>query len=234
MDITRPTFPAPLLLIDDFLHPEHADRIFEEWTSLRGAFSAAAVFGQTPNQANYDPSYRVNDVMMLDIVFANRREQSATLTLLQWRIWEQSMKNLWHEGYLIYDIINYATWREAVVSRYGDGAFYKKHQDTRWDMTCARLVTMVYYLNIEPKRFEGGELVLHAENGETLKIEPRHNRAIFFPSFLMHEVEPVKMTSTEWKDGRFSLNYWLGFMAPPPLVMPPVPEQPAAPAAPSV
>jgi Rps23 Pro-64 3,4-dihydroxylase Tpa1-like proline 4-hydroxylase len=45
-------------------------------------------------------------------------------------------------------------------------------------------------------------------------VEPKHNRAIVFPSFMFHEVEKVEMRSDNWDDGRFSLNYWMGFTCP--------------------
>jgi SM-20-related protein len=126
------------------------------------------------------------------------------------KIWTEECRSLWHDGYSIFDIINYSTWQEAAVSRYGDGNFYKKHQDTRRDHITYRLVTLVYYVNKIPRHFTGGSLVLWHEN-ESVRIEPRHNRAVVFPSFTPHEVEVVEMEDGCWDEARFSLNYWMGF-----------------------
>jgi SM-20-related protein len=97
-----------------------------------------------------------------------------------------------------------------VISRYGNGEFYKKHQDTRRDHITYRLVTIIYYLQRLPQRFAGGSLILW-EGNDSVKIEPKHNRAVVFPSFTLHEVESVSVSSEKWEDARFSLNYWIGF-----------------------
>lgn len=81
---------------------------------------------------------------------------------------------------------------------------------TQGDHITYRLVTLVYFVNQPPVSFKGGELVLWAEK-ESVRFEPRHNRAIIFPSFVFHEVEKVAMTNDEWELGRFSVNYWIGF-----------------------
>jgi Rps23 Pro-64 3,4-dihydroxylase Tpa1-like proline 4-hydroxylase len=126
------------------------------------------------------------------------------------KIWTPECRAIWHEGYYIFDIINYSTWQEAVLSRYGDRGFYKKHQDTRWDHITYRLVTMVYYINRSDVNFTGGDLLL-SDGGENLRIQPKHNRAILFQSFTFHEVEDVCLKNDSWECGRFSLNYWIGF-----------------------
>jgi SM-20-related protein len=117
---------------------------------------------------------------------------------------------LWHEGDFIFDIINYSTHQQAVISRYGDCDFYKKHQETHRDQITYRLVTLVYYINRVPEPFTGGSLTFWHGN-ERLRIDPKHNRAVVFPSFTIHEVESVRLSSDQWEDGRFSINYWLGF-----------------------
>ena len=108
--------------------------------------------------------------------------------------------------------MNYATWHEVVVSRYGEGDFYKKHRDTLWDDITRRIVTLVYYVNKEPKGFTGGSLDLW-DSTRKISIEPKNNFAVVFPSFAYHEVEMVRMDTERWDMARFSVNYWLGFMS---------------------
>jgi SM-20-related protein len=114
------------------------------------------------------------------------------------------------KGYHIFDIINYSTWQESVISRYGSCNFYKKHRDTRTDHITYLLVALIYYVNRVPQQFTGGSLILW-QGTESLRVGPKHNRAVIFPSFTFHEVENVRMRSERWEDGRFSLNYWMGF-----------------------
>jgi Rps23 Pro-64 3,4-dihydroxylase Tpa1-like proline 4-hydroxylase len=152
---------------------------------------------------------------MLDSVFSAAPERSKILTLVKKRIADADCNRLWHEGYTIFDVINYSTYRESVLSRYGRCDFYGFHQDTKRskgstvDIT-HRLVTVVYYMNTEPERFSGGRLTLHQDDSK-VTVTPRHNRAVVFPSFVYHQVENVQLDGDEFSAGRFSLNLWIGF-----------------------
>jgi Rps23 Pro-64 3,4-dihydroxylase Tpa1-like proline 4-hydroxylase len=199
MEIARPTFSAPVICIDNFFTPMEAHLLFNEWNNL--TYKDATIFDG--NRQKVLKSFRNNDVSDLD-------QQSTTMILMRNKIWTEECKALWHQNYTIFDVINYSTYQEGMLSRYGDGAFYEKHKDIRWDKITYRLVTIVYYLCKEPKQFTGGSLILW-EGSNTLSIEPRFNRAVLFPCFVLHEVEKVTMKSEVWEDARFSLNFWIGF-----------------------
>jgi hypothetical protein len=210
MIVSTPAFCSPVLCIDDFLPEEDAQKILQEWIDLKRVYVPATIF-DGPTTSKVDRNFRRNDVVYLNDVFRTAPERSDTLTIIRKKMWTEECKSLWHKGYLIFDIINYSTWQEAVVSRYGDGEFYKKHQDTRRDHITYRLVTLVYYLHRLPQQYTGGSLVLW-EGNDSVTLEPKHNRAILFPSFVLHEVEKVSVSSERWEDARFSLNYWMGFL----------------------
>ena len=205
MNVSRPSFRSPILCIDDFLPEEDAQKVLQECIELKKVYTQATVF-DGPNASKIDLKYRNNEVLYLNDVFRASPERSDILGIIKQKVWTEECKTLWHEGDYIFDIINYSTWQEAVVSRYGDGAFYKKHHDTRRDHITYRLVTLVYYVNRLPEQFTGGSLIL-LHGDERVHLEPKHNRAVVFPSFTFHEVEPVSMSSEEWDHGRFSLNY---------------------------
>jgi hypothetical protein len=209
MNISRPAFRAPVLCIDAFLTEEDAQRVLQECLDLKKIYMPARVF-DGPDATRIDPNYRTNEVVYLDDVYRSCLERSDILRIMKSRIWTSECRELWHEGYSLFDIINYSTWQEAVISRYGDQDFYRKHQDTRRDHITYRLVTIVYYVQRNDAQFTGGSLVLW-EGEDSLRIEPKHNRAVVFPSFVFHEVESVHMESQEWECARFSLNYWIGF-----------------------
>jgi hypothetical protein len=209
MKIARPSFHSPVLCIDDFLPEADAQQVLQECIDLKKVYMPASIF-DGPHHSKIDRKYRNNDVVYLDDVFRGDPERSDILRLFKKRIWMDDCRILWHDGYFIFDVVNYSTWQEAVLSRYGEGAFYKKHQDTRRDHITYRLVTLVYYVNQVPARFTGGALKIWHED-ECLPVEPRHNRAVVFPSFCFHEVETVRMEGEKWEEGRFSLNYWIGF-----------------------
>lgn len=217
MKVSEPEFTAPLLVIDEFLPPDLAAECLQEAIDLRPVYMPASVGQGVDNRR--DPKIRRNDVVMLDSVFYAAPERSKILTHIANHIKSKECNKLWHRacgGYTIFDVINYADYRESVLSRYGRCDFYGLHQDTKYDRNngaCIknRLVTLCYYMNTEPEQFQGGQLTLCQDSGE-YTVTPRHNRAVVFPSFVYHKVANVKLDDdAPFSAGRFSLNHWIGF-----------------------
>jgi 2OG-Fe(II) oxygenase superfamily len=209
MKVSRLNFKSPILCIDDFMSDEEAASVLQECIDLKKIYMPATII-QGPAVPKLNTQFRKNDVVYLDDVFRSAPERSDILTLMKRKIWTEECRLLWHQGDYIFDIINYCTWQTAILSRYGNCDFYKRHRDTRNDQITNRLVTLVYYVNTIPERFTGGALTFWSDDQST-KVEPKHNRAVVFPSFTLHEVENVRISSDKWEDGRFSLNYWMGF-----------------------
>lgn len=209
MEVTRPAFPSPIICIDDFLPADDAGRILQDCIEFKYLFSLASVV-EKDGKVRTDTGFRSNYVLYLKQLEQLVPPQGDINRLLRAKIWGEECKRLWHDGEFIFDIINYSNFQSATVSRFGDGEFFKGHRDTTWNHLTQRLVTLVYYVNRDPMPYSGGQLVL-SKKGERLEIEPRHNRAVLFPSFTVHEVAPVTLSSFDWGDGRFSLNYWFGF-----------------------
>ncbi|HUE10898.1 MAG TPA: 2OG-Fe(II) oxygenase [Steroidobacteraceae bacterium] len=104
---------------------------------------------------------------------------------------------------------------ELQLVAHGDGAFYKRHIDTRTasDLNDIRLLSGVYYFHVQPRAFTGGALRLYAI-GDPAKatfadIEPEHNTLLVFPSWALHEVMPVSCPSRQFADSRFAINCWI-------------------------
>ncbi|MDH3600115.1 MAG: 2OG-Fe(II) oxygenase [Candidatus Tectomicrobia bacterium] len=94
--------------------------------------------------------------------------------------------------------------------------FYKTHQDNTHQRLRRRKLSYVYYFHREPKRFSGGDLLLYdtdieANLGTTTftRIDPLHNSIIFFPSSYFHQITPVDCDTSDFGDGRFTVNGWL-------------------------
>jgi SM-20-related protein len=106
---------------------------------------------------------------------------------------------------------------ETELVAHGDGAFYKQHIDTltdsHEDIKQIRVLSGVYYFNVEPKAFTGGALRLHAIGGKSgenfVDIEPVRNSLLVFPSWAPHEVMPVSSPSKRFIDSRFAINCWV-------------------------
>tara|TARA_R110001599_G_scaffold2969_4_gene16687 strand:- start:13 stop:630 length:618 start_codon:yes stop_codon:yes gene_type:complete len=104
---------------------------------------------------------------------------------------------------------------EIELAAYGDGGFFVPHIDTATgegrSTRSDRMLTTVYYFHAAPKRFSGGELVIHSlRPGHPFDtIEPVHNRLVVFPSYIPHEVRPISCADDGFSSRRFSINLWL-------------------------
>lgn len=96
---------------------------------------------------------------------------------------------------------------------HGDGGFYGPHLDTSFgppSPSGPRRLTLVYYVHTQPRAFSGGALRLMALNGtESTDIEPEHDLAVAFPSWLPHQVLPVSLPSGDFAGSRFAFNVWM-------------------------
>jgi Rps23 Pro-64 3,4-dihydroxylase Tpa1-like proline 4-hydroxylase len=108
-----------------------------------------------------------------------------------------------------------AAW-DVEMAAHRDGGFFHEHIDTmtaenRSEQWGDRIISLVYYFHRPGARFTGGELVLRpfVGNEGEVRIAPRHNRLVAFPSFARHEVEPIEVPGDAWGDARFSINCWL-------------------------
>ena len=102
---------------------------------------------------------------------------------------------------------------EIELAHHGDGAVFTRHVDNR-AVRAERVLSFVYYLFREPRRFQGGQLVIHSligseAGGNTVTIEPRNDLLVAFPSWAPHEVLPVTCSSRRFADARFAINCWL-------------------------
>jgi 2OG-Fe(II) oxygenase superfamily len=102
---------------------------------------------------------------------------------------------------------------EHSIVAHRDGDYYGTHIDTRTQAESAqpsiRVISCVYYLYWTPRKFSGGELLIHRlgaapEKGSSSAIEPVHDRLVAFPSFLPHEVLILVFRSTAGCTGRGS------------------------------
>lgn len=109
--------------------------------------------------------------------------------------------------------------REFELSAYRDGDHFGAHIDTDERLDRVRVLSCVYYFALTPRRFSGGELRLHGfptlatvKTGRPppfVDVTPETDTMVIFPSWLSHEVLPVRVPSGNWADGRFTINCWI-------------------------
>ena len=110
--------------------------------------------------------------------------------------------------------------KEFLITAYPDGGYIGEHIDTQTGPRRVRILSCVYYFAATPHRFSGGQLRLYgfpqrsAAGTESsrppfVELAPETDSLIFFPSWLRHEVLPVRVPSGAWADSRFTINCWI-------------------------
>ena len=103
-------------------------------------------------------------------------------------------------------------WVEMATSAHLGGHFLTKHNDNGAPRFRTRTLSFAYYFHRRPRRFSGGDLLLHDGNGETAtftRIEPLHNSIVFFPAYVAHQTTAVEDDLESFGDGRFAISGWL-------------------------
>jgi Rps23 Pro-64 3,4-dihydroxylase Tpa1-like proline 4-hydroxylase len=98
-----------------------------------------------------------------------------------------------------------------------DGGFFRPHFDDDERSALGRRITFVYYFAREPRRFRGGDLQLFASRAPDTRVDgvprwrvqPGQNQCVFFESTRLHEVLPVQCASSDFSDGRHTVNGWI-------------------------
>ena len=90
----------------------------------------------------------------------------------------------------------------TLLSYYENEGYYRSHHDNS-------VITAITWVYKEPKTFIGGNLFF--ENDKKNVVECRNNRTVFFPSFLRHEVEKIKMNEDKigLGFGRFAISQFI-------------------------
>ena len=107
--------------------------------------------------------------------------------------------------------------RQFEICTYGDGGHFDAHIDTAETLDRVRVVSCVYYFAASPRRFSGGELRLFGfptgladgRPAPFVDIIPETDTLVAFPSWLSHEVLPVRVPTGIWVDRRFTINCWI-------------------------
>jgi len=120
--------------------------------------------------------------------------------------------------------------RDLTLGAYRDGGYFGPHIDTDERIDRVRVLSCVYYFAATPRRFSGGELRLYGfptlsagkETGPPpfVDVTPETDSMVVFPSWLRHEVLPVRVPSGTWADARFTINCWIHRVIEPAAVAP--------------
>ena len=207
--------PVFHIIIRDVFTKKENRQILEESLSLEDKFVDSFVGADNCKEIRKD--FRSNKSAFYDDIYNNKREESILLRKIDYVLsYKKISEILGSSEYPFIDFQNTNT-HESQVSRYGDDQHYKWHVDAVQGNR--RKITFVYYFHDTPKKFSGGDLQITNSpiyDGELMvksdyikTIEPANNTMVIFSSNKAHRVLPTKSPKT-FKDGRFSVNVWVG------------------------
>ena len=196
-DAAVPARPVPFVCRTDFLPPPRRDALLALAQANRDRFEPGAV----------GASRTVNPAVRRALV-----EQRATVREV--RPWfETYLRKAFSEALPRMGMREPGQYRvEMSLSAYLGGDFFDKHIDNATRATRARLVSFAYYFHREPRRFRGGELLLHDSRDDACaftRIEPRGNSIVFFPSWCTHQITPIENDRDDFGAARFAIHGWL-------------------------
>jgi Rps23 Pro-64 3,4-dihydroxylase Tpa1-like proline 4-hydroxylase len=195
---------AKCVVLDEFLAPQELEKLVGYTLRHESQFKNSEVIAPTGETGVKDYSHRRSRVLMElgeqeDVILARIR-QVLPLVLDQLEMDEFPI-----------------TRTEVQITASNDGDFFRAHCDDAQQLIASRRLTFVYFFHRDPMRFSGGELRMHDSRGnddhsgtgsyET--IVPQQNQIVFFPCSTLHEITPVRCTSREFADSRFTVNGWL-------------------------
>lgn len=213
--------PIPHLIIDNFLPSHTAKEMILEAVKLKDKFTPADIGTDSQYVDDCEACKKIREINKMvkrknDVLYLSHDDKEPLIfeTAIQKVISDASFQDLVSNLPSMFPIMNNCDSSEAILSRHGMCDFYGWHTDNGGSdlLMKRRIITIIYYFNIEPQKFTGGELILSYPDIRTVKtIQPKHNRAIIFPSQHTHCVNTVTLESEDFKDGRFAINYWVGF-----------------------
>lgn len=201
--------PVRFVLNDDFLNVKQLDTVWEELKTNYQCFKPSKVNGREQAKGKINPDVRSSLIM-------NIKSIPNIHAFFLDQIKQQLSDILPKIGLEPFDIGK----EELQLTMHGDGDHFRIHRDNEpynhnHNKNSNRLVTFVYYFYRRPRAFSGGDLILHdseqnsdGSSSSFTRIKPEHNSVLFFPSDAYHEVIPVQLDSTDYRDSRFTLNGW--------------------------
>jgi hypothetical protein len=216
--------PVFHIIIDNFLPAKENKAILEHIVSLKEHYVTSAL----GEMDEVNKNYRSNLNLHIDHIFSvpadadpdqiiENRAKSPLLKMIDGFMQDEKILSMLDAAPAPFHLLRECNYWSTQVSRYGDKDHYHWHYDRiPWDDS--RIISFVYYVHSEPRKFSGGELTLtdgllwgEEVVGKTKEtaIDPQNNRLVLFDSRTLHTVKKT-VAPQEFRDGRFSINVWIG------------------------
>jgi Rps23 Pro-64 3,4-dihydroxylase Tpa1-like proline 4-hydroxylase len=188
------------VVLDELYNEEELEMIWEELTFLTSPYKLRYP-SETGTSYVGNQEQKSNRAIWLDQVYADPDVSSIlniSQKLLSYFIYPP------FSDHLIMHPIEHVNRVSALVSYYEENDEYKKHHDDTMFTACTWFVR-------EPRKFEGGNLIITDFYKQQHEIELKNNRVILFRGATKHQVQPVVNYTGEpfSGDGRYTLSQFM-------------------------
>ena len=205
MDIREFKEPRTHIIIKDFLTKDEQEKIWEEIKENESKFSAGLFKKDGKDEVHSD--IKKNLGLEISEIYP-RILDSSIRSMFYYRIFQnpEIQEAISTAKSPIYNLLRFTTSDRTKVSVYQEGDFYDWHTDS----IKQGLLTVLYMMNKEPKKFTGGNLLLRWDGIEK-SIPFENNTILIFPRDTPHRVSKIKMESDDFYDKRFTLQCFANF-----------------------
>jgi len=205
MDIREFKEPRTHVIIKDFLTKEEQDTLWGEIKENESKFKSGLYIKDKKEGVHED----IKKNMGFDVTEAYPKMLDSLIrSMFVYKIFsDPKMQSIFSTAKSpIYNLLRFTQTDRTKVSVYKNGDFYDWHVD----QTEQGLLTVLYMLNKEPKKFTGGNILLKWDAVEK-SIPFENNTILIFPRDTPHKVSNIKMESDEFYDRRFTIQCFANF-----------------------
>lgn len=170
----------------------------EELKSVLYELKALSLIALPPDQTGAawtkeEGSFKNNSGVFLTDLYRNQNVSS--IYRVTRKLFDKTFMKSVEEFNLIFRYLSNTNEDGVLIQFYEEGGFYKKHTDLA-------LYTAIIKIDALDSAYEGGDLRFPDHD---YSIDLKHNSGILFPSFIPHEVAPVKVSSSNKLNGRITI-----------------------------
>lgn len=205
MDIREFKEPRTHVIIKDFLTKDEQEKIWEEIKENESKFKSGLYTKDGKDEVHDD----VKKNLGFDVTEAYpSMPDSLIRSMFYYSIFsDPKMQEIFNTAKSpIYSLLRFTTSDRTKVSVYQNEDFYEWHVDS----TKQGLLTVLYMMNKEPKKFTGGDFILKWDDIEK-SIPFENNTILIFPRDTPHKVKKIKMESNNFYDKRFTIQCFANF-----------------------
>tara|TARA_R110000744_G_scaffold289824_1_gene400638 strand:+ start:266 stop:889 length:624 start_codon:yes stop_codon:yes gene_type:complete len=184
---------VPFVIVDDFFNGFESEQLLAELEFVRPHLSGSGETGGAVSLVD-GSNLKLNNSMWLNDFFSDPKK--STVYNLTRQFYDPDLLfEIGQETWIMRYLENYPAADALQILYYEQNSSYDTHLDRAF-------LTYLYWTHKEPKKFEGGDLVLEEDS----RVEYRKNRLVIFPSPTKHRVTSVKMTERSEGHGRYCIS----------------------------